>query len=65
MENKARLTRMLKLESRAQVLASKLAKIELEWGSLRDGDFLESDEYRASCDKRGVVRHYNFGDILA
>ena len=65
MTKRKELERMLKLEEKARILSSKLATVESKWLTMRDSDFLESDEYREYCDENGIVRHYNFGDVLA
>jgi hypothetical protein len=59
------LSRMIVLENRARTLSQKLDKVKLKWESARDSQLLESDTYREYCDKGGVARHYNFGDVIS
>jgi hypothetical protein len=59
------LSRMLVLENQARNLSQKLAKVQLEWETLRDSQLLESDTYHEYCDRGGIARHYSFGDVLA
>ena len=60
----SRINRMMVLEAKGQKLKSALDAVESEWLELREGELLESDEYRRRCELQGVERHYTWGDVL-
>jgi hypothetical protein len=60
----AKIKRMEKLEERGRKLAAQLAETQSKWYDIREGEFLESDEYRAHSAAKGTSRHYNWGDVI-
>lgn len=52
------------LEQRGRELRNQLDAIELRWGKHYEA-VRGTPEWRERCDKAGVCRHYNFGDVIA